>query len=323
MPPAQGDSADQAKLLCCQTIQKSGTDRAPPRARLRSSLRHSLTPVGGWISLGVPRFTSESSMIISPPEKTFKHNLRWRIALSIPLLAMFTYLAITYPPSQKLDATPLAILAGLVAIYIWAWVAISKCALTVHAEGIQDRTVFGTKEMRWEEIVETRFLQLPTQVLTAHFGLLRALFSRVGKSSAIFMKLTLINHGGRKITLNSNLRGLQEAIRLVLNHVNPRIKDELRRRVQAGDTVRLGKISLSQQGVALEDKPPIPFANIVKCRIEGEALRIKSEGKWLDNIAVNTVKVPNVFAFLDLMDEYKTGARAEFDPLARAMGEGL
>jgi hypothetical protein len=137
------------------------------------------------------------------------------------------------------------------------------------------------------------------------------------------MKLSLVNHESKKITLNSNLRDLHEAIRLVLNRVNPRIKDGLRRRVQAGDTVRFAKISLSQQGVAWKDKPPMPFASLVKCRIEGEALRIKSEGKWLDNIAVNTVKVPNVFAFLDLIDEYKTGGRAEFDPLARAIGAGF
>jgi hypothetical protein len=104
-------------------------------------------------------------MTISPPEKTFKHNLRCRIALSIPLLAMFTYIAIAYRASQKLVTIPLAITAGLVAIYIWAWVGISKCALSIRAEGVEDRTIFGTKEMRWEDIVETRFLQLPTRVL--------------------------------------------------------------------------------------------------------------------------------------------------------------
>jgi len=60
--------------------------------------------------------------------------------------------------------------------------------------------------------------------------------------------------------------------------------------------------------VVWKSKEPIPYAALVKCKIDGSMLRVKAEGKWLDNIAITAKKVPNVFILLDLIEEKRSTA---------------
>jgi hypothetical protein len=46
-------------------------------------------------------------------------------------------------------------------------------------------------------------------------------------------------------------------------------------------------------------------------------LRVKAEGKWLDNIAVTAKKVPNIFVLLDLIEEKRSTAAGK-TPFAMA-----
>jgi hypothetical protein len=123
-------------------------------------------------------------------------------------------------------------------------------------------------------------------------------------SSKMIRTLELI--GPQKIVLNSNIRDVEEAVRLVLAAVNPRLRKNAEQMLNSGSTVSFGKISLSPGGVVWKSKEPIPYAALVKCKIDGSMLRIKAEGKWLDNIAVTAKKVPNVFILLDLIEEKRS-----------------
>ncbi len=127
----------------------------------------------------------------------------------------------------------------------------------------------------------------------------------IARSSDKVMR-TLELTGPQKITIGSNIRGVQEVVRLVLAAVNPRLRQDAERLLNSGGTVPFGKISLSPAGVIWKSKEPIPYAAIAKSRIDGAMLRVKAEGKWLDNIAVPVKKVPNVFILLDLIDEKRS-----------------
>lgn len=59
---------------------------------------------------------------------------------------------------------------------------------------------------------------------------------------------------------------------------------------------------MSPNGVIWKSKEPIPYTALVKCKIDGSMLRIKAEGKLLDNIAITAKKVPNIFILLDLIE---------------------
>lgn len=265
-------------------------------------------------------------MFVSPPERSFRQNLTWRLLVLLPVAIAWIVVLVFYADDSKLEPISTGIAVALTALAVWVWVAAGKAELSVHSEGVQTQGALGGKEMRWEEIATTTFRQTPVgQQAAIHFGLigyLIALAATKGSASGS-MTLTLVARDGHKLTISPNWREVQEAIRLVLRRVNPGIKEDIRRRVKNGETVKFGNVGLSQQGISWKDKPPIPFATLSKCRIAGQHLRIKAEGKWLDNIAVTTSRVPDVFVLLDLIDELKSGGKpAEVDPIARAAGVG-
>lgn len=259
-------------------------------------------------------------MIISPPEKTYRQTLTLRImAFLAPALA-WTVALIIWADEPSPGPISMAIAIALTALWVLMCVLVSKAQLTIHPEGMQRQTSFGVTEMRWE-VSETRFTQVPVgQQAALHFGLFgAALFSMFGKGGSSGQR-TLVLHAtdGHKLKVTPNWKDSEDAIRIALARVDPRIKDEMRR-LQGGDTLKFGNVSLSQRGVAWKEKEPIPFNRLVKCQIGGTNLRIKEEGKWLDNISVNTSKVPNVLVLLDLIGEFRAGGKpSQPDPLARA-----
>ena len=265
-------------------------------------------------------------MFVSPPEKTFRQNLMWRLLVLLPVAIAWIVALLLYSDANKVEPISAGVAAALTALAVWVWVAVGKMELSIHSEGVQTQGTFGGKEMRWEEIATTTFRQVPLgQQAAMHFGLMGYLVALAANkgNAAGQMTLTLVARDGRKLTISPNWREVQEAVRMVLRRVNPGIKDDIRRRIRNGETVKFGKVGLSQQGISWKDNPPIPFATLAKCRIAGQQLRIKAEGKWLDNIAVNTGRVPDVFVLLDLIDEIRLGGKpAEVDPVARAAGVG-
>jgi hypothetical protein len=245
-------------------------------------------------------------MIMSPPEKTYRQNLT----------------LIFWSDDHKPEMISLGIAVALTALWVMMWVWVSKAELTVHGEGIRRQTAFRATEMNWEEVGETRFTQISAaQQMAWHFGLIGVLAvafaNKGGKSGQRTLALSCPD--GRKLTITSNWRDAEDAIRIALQRVIPRLKAETRKLITSGEAARFGDVKLSQQGIAWKDKPPIPLNTLVKCKIEGSNLRVKAEGKWLDNINVNTQKVPNVFILLELIDEMRAGGQTMApDPLARA-----
>jgi hypothetical protein len=193
------------------------------------------------------------------------------------------------------------VIFGLLFAYAWLW---TKTRVTIHEEGISYKSPFREKDLRWDEITETRYGQQPMNA-GAHFGLIGWLVAAMARSNNTMIRsFELI--GPQKITINSNIRDVEEVVRLVLASVNPRLRQEAERILNSGGTVSFGKISLSPAGVVWKSKEPIPYAALVKCKIDGSMLRIKAEGKWLDNIAVTAKKVPNVFVLLDLIESKRS-----------------
>jgi hypothetical protein len=151
--------------------------------------------------------------------------------------------------------------------------------------------------------------------MAVHFGLIGWLVAAAaGGHNKMNRSFELI--GPQKIAVNSNVRDVEEVVRLCLAEINPRLRQDTERVLNSGGTVPFGKISLSPAGVVWKSKEPIPYAAIVKSKIDGLMLRIKAEGKWLDNIAVAAKKIPNVFILLDLIEEKHSGAAAKTPVMA-------
>ena len=251
-------------------------------------------------------------MFPSPPRRTFRYTLSWFIAAAVLFFPLLIWAAYQFSQTRHVDPT-LAFFTGIFGLlfaYAWLW---RKTTVTIHEEGISYKSPFSQKDLRWNEITETRYGQQPMN-LAVHFGLIGLLIAATNRSgNKLIRSLELI--GPQKIVINSNIRDLEEAVRLVLAAVNPRLRQEAERMLNSGGTVSFGKISLSPSGVIWKSTEPIPYTAIVKCKIDGSMLRVKAEGKWLDNIAVTAKKIPNVFILLDLIEQRRTAPLGNTAPV--------
>lgn len=247
-------------------------------------------------------------MFLLPARNSFRYTLSWCIAgalLFVPLLLWAVYDSYR---SRQVDPVLafFTVAFGLLFAYAWLW---TKTIVTLHEEGISYKSPFSEKHLRWDEITETRYGQQPINV-AAHFGLIGWLIAALARgNNKMIRSLELI--GPQKITLNSNLRDVGELVRLVLAAVNPRLRKDAERILNSGGTVSFGKISLSPAGVIWKSKEPIPYTALLKCKIDGSMLRVKAEGKWLDNIAIAAQKVPNIFILLDLIDQKRSAVAGQ------------
>ena len=244
-------------------------------------------------------------MFISPPRKTFGYTFSWCILAALLFFPFLAWAAYDFYQSRSVDPV-LAFFTGMFGLlfaYAWWW---TKTKVTLHDEGISYKSPFGEKDLRWDEVTETRYGQQQVNA-AVHFGLIGLIVAAVARSSnKVIRSLELI--GPQKIAINSNIRDVEEVVRLALAAVNPRLRKDTERILDSNGTVSFGKISLSPAGIIWKSKEPIPYAAIVKCKIDGSLLRVKAEGKWLDNIAVTAKKVPNIFILMDLIEEKRSKA---------------
>ncbi len=250
-------------------------------------------------------------MLPSPPQYTFRSTYTWRIVAGSPFAALLAWGVYDYSDSHSINVVLWSLVAFSAALFAFACIWAAAKQFAIHSEGVAFKSLLGEKDLRWEEITETRYVQQPINV-GAHFGVIGLVISALvskGKGTGAVNYTFKIVGRMQSITLNSNLRDVPDAIRLVLASVNPRFSQEAERALNQGSTVRFGNIALSPAGVIWKSKDAIPYNAIKVCRLDGAVLRIKAEGKWLDNVATNSGKVPNVFVLLDIIEARRTASR--------------
>lgn len=243
-------------------------------------------------------------MFASPAQRTFRETIVWRLVAAFPFLAMLAWGIFDYYDRRTFDPVLWGFILFFLGLFVFACLWGAKRRITIHQEGISYVSLTGETDLAWGEILETRYSQQPMNV-GAHFGLLGLLISSIF-SKGDSMTRSLKVAGARTISISANIRDAREAIKVVLERVNPRLRQEAEHLLGSGGTVVFGNISLSPQGVIWKAADPIPYNAIVKCRLDGAKLRIKAEGKWLDNIAVSPGRVPNVFVLMDMIESRRT-----------------
>ncbi len=264
-------------------------------------------------------------MFISPPERTFGQSMTERIILlAIAGFVLLMTLIVGDFDVAHLSQTSLIVIFLTFGILGLAWWLIAKRTVSFHPEGIQISNAFGAKEMTWEETQETVFSK-QDQNLYVHFGLIGLIFAAAASRQGDTMSgglLTLEIRGGmprRKLKIGSSVKHADQAIRQVLNRVNPNLKSEFQRQLNNGQTIYFGPVSLSRQGIGFKEKPQVPFAEAT-IKFNGSQFTVKQTGKWLNAVSTRAQKLPNVFVLLDLAEEFKLGGQSRPpDPLAHMM----
>lgn len=251
--------------------------------------------------------------------RVFRQTYTIRLALAIPFLifaALFTLAAID-PHAAAGANVSWAITAGIVLTYAVLWVLISKTTLTISAQGIRHDSIFGSQELLWQQIAETRYVVNPIN-WGAHFGLIGAAIAAASKTKGANLTLTVIANDGKKIKITSNFQNCKEAISAVLERTLPPLVSSLKARIERGETVKFGALSLSKNTISWKSKDPIPLSELKSAELAGPSLSIKRNGKWLSAISVRSDKIPNVLALLEVLEGLAPQLKSSgIDPLAR------
>lgn len=203
-----------------------------------------------------------------------------------------------------------------VAAFIFC-LALSKSALVINDSGVRRESVFGQQEMAWSQVAETRYQVIPINVYM-HFGLIGALIAMSSKkSSRAHLTLTLISRDSKKLKVTSNYRNADEAIGLILGRLMPPMVQNVKSKVQRGETLQFGGLGLSATAVTWKGNS-IPVSEITKAELAGANLQIKRSGKWLSAVSVKSSKIPDVLVFLEVLESLAPQIKSTgVDPLAR------
>ncbi len=242
-------------------------------------------------------------MFNSPPERTFPQSYLARILVFILVLGVvFMVLAIADMEVNKVPLIGWLIIAATLGLFAFFWEWSAKRQLNIHPEGMSFGAGSSSKDFRWEEISETRYYQINNAAI--HFGLIGMLVANYssGGINAKSGSLEVRRADGKKITVNTMLSKGDQAIQLVLGRVNPRLKADIQRRLNGGETVAFGPVNLSRQGVGFKGKPEVPLT-LAEIKFNGMRFRVKQKGKFLDAIGVPARQVPNIFVLMEIAGE--------------------
>jgi len=250
-------------------------------------------------------------VIQSPPEEIYPRGFTHRIAallLALPLIAGVIVFRGLLGPFWARTAVGTILLA---LVLFWWWEAIHSVA--IHREGVVLRSGSRRREVLWDSIREIRYRATGIQAggaLGHFFGLLLArliewIAGRSGKTSVvdektISIRCVLRGDGTPLLTITSATRGAGEAVRKILERVNPRLTKEFLEHVRSSGTVEFGPLALTSDTIGRGGRI-LRFAEIASCGLASGDFFVKKQGAWLNAIRVPAGRIPNVFVLLNLL----------------------
>lgn len=250
-------------------------------------------------------------------ENRFGATYTLRLLLALGILGLLVGLWAAQVDSRSAShPTLMWVSVGLVVAGAALWIAMGKSVLVINQAGVRRESVFGQQEIAWSEIAETRYRVVPINVY-AHFGLVGALIAMSSKSRRAQLTLQLISREHKKLSITSNFRKADQAIGMVLSRILPPMVQNVKGRLQHGETVTFGGLGLSATAVTWKGTS-IPVSEITKAEIAGSNLQLKRQGKWFSAVSVRSDKVPDVLVFLEVLESVAPQVKATgIDPLAR------
>lgn len=254
-------------------------------------------------------------MIISPAKATYRYSFVIQGAVLLPILifAFVGYVSYSDLAESSINLWLLGALIVAALACLILFVYLNKQRVFIHEEGIvEQRLFFREKQIEWSDVKETRYKQTAlAQDMLMHFGILGALVAPfVGKNESSkkgIQELKIVSRTKVSITFSNYFKNVREAIRAVLERVNPPYLASARTDLQQGKEVVFGDLVLTSSGIRFKKKE-IAYTDIESAKISGRDFRVKQSGKWLDAVAVPSQKIPNIFVAIDLIEEKCRGA---------------
>lgn len=250
-----------------------------------------------------------SAPVLVLPRTVMIRVLLFLIVLPLALLCAWgTIAALRGPHPDNVGAGMLGFLAvGFGGAFAFFYGREKGRVTRLFAEGIDQTIGSRTRELRWSEVTEVWFQAIKVQaggvVGLAVGAVVDAATKR--KNAPLDARSTnitvrLVGRSGEKIALTSNDKGVVAAFEEILRRVNPRLLEESLQRIQGGDAVSFGNVSISLRGIASGRKEPTAFHEIETFGIQNGKLTLKKKGSWLTSLSAPIQKIPNVFVLTEL-----------------------
>ncbi len=249
--------------------------------------------------------------------RKFRQTYNVRIAIAALIFCVMYIIWEASVRSESARLTFIWITVGVVLLYGALFLAFEETVVTTSQQGIRRDSIFGSTAIAWNEISETRYLVSPVRPRIA-IGMFGILITMLRRRPRVRLRLTIFSNEGKRIKINSSVHQAREAIGIVLGQTVPRMVDDATARIQRGETVNFGPISLSLSGIAWKSQFPVAISEISRAEIVGRQLRIKTSQGWRSFIRVRTDRVPNVLVMLDILESIAPRLKPpRIDPLAR------
>ena len=241
--------------------------------------------------------------MLGPPLETFKTN--WSTLTIVVILGFLVELPFYLAESESPTVQSInAILLGLFAIWIgWLW----SVSISLHEDGVSYRSLFGSKELRREELERFYYIvSEPTYTLGPFFISLFAI------PLGMYHSYRLVDSDGRKIYFGIRFRQLQKIGDSLVQHTSEPLFRKLSSRLNAGTELDFGVVPLNRdEGLKVKSArwsrfiPPswarfrrIPWEELGSYAIDKGQFyfwRVGDDNTW----GLPIGEIPNAFVLLD------------------------
>ena len=231
---------------------------------------------------------------------------RWVSAIFGVLFLGGAALAVTYgiydsyvqtakygPAVFQRTITPPACIA-VIMFLIGAWLAISafvnwKKAVVLYEKGLAYNDRKGLQTWRWEDV--------------HHFFIAITRHYYNGIPTGTTYLYTLKKSDGSQLKLDNRFAKIQDLGKLIQQNVFPLQYERLVQALKNGQTVALGSVALSKEGIAI-GKKAFPWAEVEQVGIQSGFVSVKKQGGgWFSGASAPVASIPNLEAMLAVVDQ--------------------
>jgi hypothetical protein len=251
-------------------------------------------------------------------ERKFRHTYTGPLALAVLTSAsLYAFWVFLREPAFAIDSPFVWTCVAAALINVAVLFAVEQTVLTISDQGIRRESIFGVKQMRWDEIRSTRY---GVKLLRPRIpmGLIGAMVAAARRPKPIKLRLTILAEDGRRITISPRYRRGREAMGIVLGRIVPPMVASVQQRLARGETVQFGPLALSATSLAWKMRRPVLVSEISRAEIAGSKLKIRCSGRWRSVIRVRCDRVPDALALLEVLQAIAPQLRpTRMDPLAK------
>ncbi|HEU5453569.1 MAG TPA: DUF6585 family protein [Terriglobales bacterium] len=224
--------------------------------------------------------------LLGSPIKTFAFNRLWAtfFALGTVMFGVVDFM-ITFHYPEEGDWFYTVFMGALMLVAAFLTVRTISSSVTIHENGLSWRGLRNSGEMTWDEIETFRY----SVVKTYHQGII----------PTTEYKYILVDAAGQKAQLGNTVQNPRELGDLLWKQLHARLLKKMTERLKAGQTLKLGKVSISAQTMempTLFGRATIRLQDIVGVALEkGQFMVTATEDGKKKHYVAMVGEVDNVF----------------------------